>query len=162
MRATVDEVVFGRDIGGSAAATPVAAGAAFDGAAGLDTDRIRLDQLMSTKRHLRPHDDTIESALKSGWGGKAAARPRAPATADPSLLTAARRFGRRASHAASPRMSDVVTPRDGDDVQHPRRTALRPLDHQRHRRQRHRAAVRLRGARRAAARERAAPPPARP
>ena len=113
MRATVDEVVFGHDIDGSAAATPVAAGAAFDGAAGLDTDRIRLDQLMSTKRHLRPHDDTIESALKSGWGGKAPPRaPARPATADPSLLTAARAIRSAGVRtAASPRMSDVVTPR---------------------------------------------------
>ena len=113
MRATVDEVVFGHDIDGSAAATPVAAGAAFDGAAGLDTDRIRLDELMSTKRHLRPHDDTIESALKSGWGGKAPPRaPARPATADPSLLTAARAIRSAGVRtAASPRMSDVVTPR---------------------------------------------------
>ena len=113
MRATVDEVVFGHDIDGSAAATPVVAGAAFDGAAGLDTDRIRLDGLMSTKRHLRPHDDTIESALKSGWGGKAPPRaPARPATADPSLLTAARAIRSAGVRtAASPRMSDVVTPR---------------------------------------------------
>ena len=131
MRATVDEVVFGHDIDGSAAATPVAAGAAFDGAAGLDADRIRLDQLMSTKRHLRPHDDTIERALQERLGREGAARaPARPATADPSLLTAARAIRSAGVRtAASPRMSDVVTPRATATTYAPtasRCTATRP------------------------------------
>lgn len=40
MRATVDEVIFGRDLDGSSAAQPLTSSAAFEGAAGVDTTRL--------------------------------------------------------------------------------------------------------------------------